>query len=100
MRRARFHRLALRELFDAAKRWDRERPGSGSRLLTAVEQTTDRVSAAAEQGSPYLHDTRRFIVHRFPFSTVYVSRVPTNHVIAIAHHRRKPGYWRRRLKDA
>lgn len=99
MRRVRLHPLALRELGMAAKRCDRDQPGSGSRLLSAVDRTIVRVATAPRQGSPYLHGTRRFIVHRFPYSTVYVALDPLSHVVAVAHHKRRPGYWRRRLKD-
>jgi toxin ParE1/3/4 len=60
--------------------------------------TADRIAMGPQQGSPYLYGTRRFVLQRFPFSTVYVS-LAQGYIIAIAHHRRKPGYWRRRLKD-
>jgi plasmid stabilization system protein ParE len=36
---------------------------------------------------------RRFVLHKFPFSVVYAVRDGFIEVIAIAHHRRKPGYW-------
>lgn len=81
------------------QRCDRDQPGSGSRLLNAVDYTIERVGTVPQQGSPHLHGTRRFIVGRFPYSTVYVTRVVANHVIAVAHHKRRPGYWRRRLRD-
>lgn len=99
MSRVRFHALAERELFDAVERCDRERPGTGKLLKEEVEGTVRRISAAPRQGSPYLYGTRRFILRRFPYSNVYVTLDPRGHVIAIAHFRRKPGYWRRRLKD-
>jgi toxin ParE1/3/4 len=99
MRRVHLHPLALREIATANRRSERDRPGSGPRLLSAVDHTIARVGTVPGQGSPYLHGTRRFIVHRFPFSTVYLARVPVSHVVAIAHHRRRPGYWRRRMKD-
>jgi toxin ParE1/3/4 len=36
---------------------------------------------------------RRFVLHKFPFSVVYATRAELIEVIAIAHHRRRPGYW-------
>lgn len=99
MSRIRLHPLALREILTAARRLDRDRPGSGPRLLSAVDATILRVATTPRQGNPYLHGTRRFLVHRFPYSTVYVARDPSSHVVAVAHHKRRPGYWRRRLKD-
>lgn len=100
MIRVRFHRLALRELFAAARKCDRERPGRGARLLDEVDGTILRIARAPHQGSPYLFGTRRFVLQRFPYSTVYITMSDLGHVLAVAHHRRKPGYWRRRLRDA
>lgn len=45
------------------------------------------------------YGTRRFILNRFPFSTMYLTLDATGHIVAVAHHSRKPGYWRKRLKD-
>ncbi len=34
----------------------------------------------------------------FPYNIVYVIRGDVVFIIAIAHHRRQPGYWRTRLR--
>jgi hypothetical protein len=39
---------------------------------------------------------RRYLLHKFPFSVVYLERPDFIEVIAVAHHRRKPGYWSKR----
>lgn len=69
------------------------------RLLQEVHGALLRIATAPRQGSPYLHGTRRFILVSFPYSTVYVALDDDGHVIAIPHFKRRPGYWRRRLKD-
>lgn len=53
---------------------------------------------APEQGSPYLHGTCRFVLLRFHYSTVYVN-LEAGHIVAVAHHKRKPGYWHKRLRS-
>jgi hypothetical protein len=40
---------------------------------------------------------RRYVVPRFPFSSVYRMREDEVEIIAVAHGRRRPGYWRSRL---
>lgn len=45
-----------------------------------------------------VHDTRRFVLHRFPFSVVYRTVEAASLIVAIAHAKRKPGYWRSRLR--
>jgi toxin ParE1/3/4 len=98
MRRVIFHPAARREYAAAIKRAEQERPGRGQRLQTEVEHTADRIAEAPEQGSPYLHGTRRFVLLQFPYSTVYVT-LEGGHIIALAHDRRRPGYWRKRLRS-
>jgi plasmid stabilization system protein ParE len=46
-----------------------------------------------------LHDfgTRRLVLRRFPFVIVFREAANGVEIIAIAHGRRRPGYWRDRL---
>ena len=43
---------------------------------------------------------KRLLMGRFPFSVVFVVTGEHVVVLALAHHRRKPNYWRDRLKQA
>ncbi|MBI2194204.1 MAG: type II toxin-antitoxin system RelE/ParE family toxin [Planctomycetes bacterium] len=45
---------------------------------------------------PYLFRTRRYLFRRFPFMVIYRKERGRILVIAIAHGKRKPGYWRGR----
>lgn len=48
---------------------------------------------------PYLHETKRIILRRFPYSIVY--KIYGDEVIvahAVMHMSRKPDYWKERLK--
>lgn len=49
--------------------------------------------------SPYLHGTRRALLDRFPYSVVFRERLHDIQIIAIAHAKRRPGYWTRRIKQ-
>lgn len=43
---------------------------------------------------PSIYDRyRRCTMQKFPFSVVYVVHPSFVEVLAIAHHRRRPGYW-------
>ncbi|MHB9102149.1 MAG: type II toxin-antitoxin system RelE/ParE family toxin [Sulfuricella sp.] len=42
---------------------------------------------------PAKSNTRRMVVHRYPFFIVYRIDSDTLHVLAVAHHSRRPGYW-------
>lgn len=41
---------------------------------------------------------RRRILRRFPYSILYTLDNDVVLVIAVAHQRRRPGYWRRRVQ--
>jgi len=47
-------------------------------------------------GAPWRNGRRRFPLRRFPYSLIYYFRGEELRVIALAHHRRKPGFWSRR----
>jgi len=45
----------------------------------------------------YLHGTQRRILDRYPFSIVYRELLDQIQIIAIAHQKRRPGYWKSRI---
>ena len=45
----------------------------------------------------YLHGTWRYLLDRFPYSVIYREKSGVIQIIAMAHHRRKPGYWSKRV---
>jgi hypothetical protein len=45
----------------------------------------------------YLYGTRRFVLHRFPFSIIYLDDSDILSIVAVAHNKRKPGFWKQRL---
>lgn len=73
------------------------RPGLGADFLEEVNRATRRIASFPRHGSPYLAGTRRIVLRRFPYSIVYLEESPGSLIIAIAHHRQKPGYWRARV---
>ena len=42
--------------------------------------------------------TRRYVLQRFPYSIIYREAEAGIDVVAIAHHKRRPRYWYRRLR--
>lgn len=99
MKRVRMHAEARAELFAAAEHYEKLTPGAGKRMRLEFAHLRERVRTAPLQGSPYLYGTRRFLFDRFPYSNVYLMLDGSGYIIAIPHHRRRPGYWRKRLKE-
>jgi plasmid stabilization system protein ParE len=46
---------------------------------------------------PYLRDTRRVMLKHFPYFVVFRELARKIQIIAVAHAKRRPGYWMRRL---
>ena len=39
------------------------------------------------------HGTRKFVLQRFPFNIFYRTRENEIVIVAVAHQKRRPGYW-------
>jgi plasmid stabilization system protein ParE len=45
----------------------------------------------------YLRGTRRIILNRYPFFVVFCELPRKIQIVAVAHAKRRPGYWRGRI---
>lgn len=87
-----------------AGRWyEARREHLGIEFLDAVDATIDQIVAMPHAGSlvrrlPADLPVRRRAVTRFPYHVVYLAMATHIRILAIGHDRRKPGYWKDRLK--
>jgi len=81
----------------AAYGWYRERNESAAEaFLAELDRALELISEGPMRWPVYLHGTRHFLLRRFPFAVVYRETGETIQIVAIAHGRRKPGYWKDR----
>ena len=84
---------------EGARAWYAERnPVAANLFLDELHAAVERVHEAPERW-PRLRrngDFRRCFFPNFPYSLIYRIRVDEIEVTAIAHHRRRPNYWKRR----
>ena len=94
---------ALDELSEAASWYEARSEGLGSELLDEVEEVLPRIGALPES-FPRLLDVpedleiRRALLPRFPYALVFISTGVEIQVIAVAHTKRRPGYWLDRVR--
>ena len=95
-----FFHPAAEEEYAAAVDWYFERS------QRAAEFFADEVSGAVEQvrGSavrfpPFTSGTRRALLRRFPYFLVFRETQSGIQILAVAHAKRRPGYWKRRLEE-
>jgi plasmid stabilization system protein ParE len=93
-----FRPVAARELAADVQYYDEQHPGRGQRFAAAVEAIVTLI-AEFPLAFPILYepDIRSAKVARFPYRVVYVVVGSNIDVVAIAHAKRRPGYWSDRL---
>lgn len=92
-----FHPEARLEFREAVKFYESERRGVGLELSKAVRSAIDYVLEHPLSGSPAEAGTRRKVLAHFPYTLIYLFEDAEVTIIAVAHQRRRPGYWRERL---
>jgi plasmid stabilization system protein ParE len=92
----RLHPDAVDEAAEAAQ-WYRQRSAQATAaFMAALDHAIEQIGEAPERWPAHLHGTRRFVLRRFPFSIVYRRHEDFVEVVAVAHAKRRPGYWRGR----
>ena len=91
-----FHPAALQELIDSARYYETRLPGLGTDFKSEVDRSLDRLNVNPDIGVVVEAPYRRLLLDRFPFSVIYRTRGSILLILAVAHHRRRPGYWKGR----
>ena len=94
----RIHPDALAEA-EAALEWYRARSHrAAGDFLAALHSALARLSTEPSRFPLHLLGTRRMLLRRFPYMIVFLWNGTGVNVIAVARGRRKPGYWRDRMR--
>jgi len=93
----RLHPLAWQEI-EAGDEWYASRSAQASmNFVSDVFSAIENIRKAPQRWPEYLHGTRRFALDRFPFLIVYLDAAEFVNIVAVAHSKRKPGYWKKRI---
>ena len=73
--------------------------GLGRRFRLLVESAVQKIVEA-----PFIYRIlkapyRRYLLPKFPYSIIYSIEPDHIRIITIAHNKRKPGYWSKRVQD-
>jgi plasmid stabilization system protein ParE len=83
---------------EAIQRYSEINPELGSGLYAEVEQALEFAARMPLAGVPVRRNVRKVVLRRFPYSLFYEIVGEAVHIIAVAHQRRRPGYWRHRVE--
>lgn len=92
-----YHPEAIAEAAEAY-RWYAERSEEAAENFWAeLRLARELVTQRPRLRAIHLHGARCFRLKRFPYGLIYIERGDRIIGLAVAHLRRRPGYWRRRL---
>ena len=99
--RVRFEDEAAAEYRLAGRWYEGRRTDLGLEFFDAVDTTIGQIIDLPRSGSPMPPmsadlPVRRMAVKRFPYHVIYLETQTHIRILAIAHDRRKPGYWKNR----
>ncbi len=95
--KVRFLSAAQAELDEAAAFYEGEESALGFRLLSEIEAAVSRITENPQAWPVAFDCVRRCRVFVFPFLLFFVVRDTEILILAVAHAKRKPGYWTKRL---
>lgn len=87
---------AERDLEDAAQWYELQRQGLGHEFLDSVEQTLNLISETPSLFPAVHRQSRRALIHKFPFGVHYVVSGEAVVIIAVMHGSRDPKRWKSR----
>jgi toxin ParE1/3/4 len=92
------------EFEEAAERYEATDPAMAARFVENVLMVIDSVQRSPREWPlaltvPDRYGVRRRLVPDFPYSVVYKELAGVVWVVAIAHGKRRPGYWGKRMRQ-
>jgi plasmid stabilization system protein ParE len=91
-----FHPEAIAESRAAREWYDARSMSLGQAFLSELDSALDRIAESPDRWPEFGSGTRRYLLQRFPFMVIYRQHDDVIQVLAVAHARRKPGYWKHR----
>ncbi len=91
-----FHPEADAELEEATLFYESRLVGLGRSFAAEIERMVSLIREFPDAGAKVNVDRRRVVVDRFPYSIVYRRGPDSIVIVAVAHQRRRPHYWRSR----
>src|SRR6516162_7231801 len=92
-----FHHDAETELDDAMAYYEARRTGLGLSFQAEVERVVQLIQQDPQRWAVYKNTAfRRHLLKWFPYAVYYLELDHCIWIAAVAHHKRKPGYWSRR----
>jgi plasmid stabilization system protein ParE len=87
------HPEAIKEARIAREWYEARDPTAANGFTLEIDRAIIQIVEFPDRWPPYLQGTRRFLLHRYPFSVIYRKYSDRVQLLAVAHGNRRPGYW-------
>lgn len=91
-----FHPDAEEEFLEAVSYYEAQVPGLGERFDAELRTASALLLEYPQIGPLIDAELRKLVLHRFPYYLIYSISSEVVYIVAVAHERRKPGYWEAR----
>ncbi len=92
-----FHPEAEAEFLAAIEFYADKSSALGERFYQEIRRLVAEIEAAPRRHGAWRHGTRRHRARRFPYVVIFAERPDRLQLVAVAHVKRHPDYWRKRL---
>ena len=92
-----YHPAARREILAAHDWYLQQSANAAEGFYEELIPALDRLQIQPGLYPQHIHGTQRLVLSRYPFSVIFRERLDDIQVIAVAHAKRKPGYWSKRI---
>lgn len=93
-----YNEEAKTEYYTSVKYYKEIDRGLAEEFYDAVQDAIAGIKEYPDSGHPYMYNTRRVLLDRFPFAIIYRRKGDLIVILAVHHTKRKPSYWEKRIK--
>lgn len=94
-----YHPDAVSEAAAARSWYAKVAPRLGVAFADELAWATDQIAAAPNRWTQHRHGTRIVMFRHFPYVVIYRHHDNRVQIIAVHHAKRRPDYWRIRIRD-
>ncbi len=99
LRQVEYYPEAKLEIRESSMWYDDKKGGLGLEFLLEVKNAEFKIVQNPQLWQVYESGTRRYLMKRFPFAVIYLLSKKKIQIVAVAHCKRKPEYWKERLQE-
>ncbi len=96
-RKLRILAQAQQEIDEAFDWYFKRSPDAADAFLTEIGVALKQIAAQPQLYPAYTTNTRRRLLETYPYSVVFQAKEDMTLIVAVAHSKRRPGYWRKRV---